>query len=91
MAVSLTEQKLSPTGMRLDAKVKVESFWGGGYAFSLRVLAYKPIPENQVESLVRETVDQKEQWSKKKNNYVLSLPAWEATAFIPITSLNEDQ
>ncbi len=91
MAVSLTEQKLSPTGMRLDARVEVESFWGRGYKFSLRVLAYKPIPEGQVERLVREITDQKEQWSKKKQNYILRLPDWEATAFIPITSLNEDQ
>ncbi|MCB1305134.1 MAG: hypothetical protein KDK37_12680 [Leptospiraceae bacterium] len=91
MAVSLSDQKLSPTGMRLDVKVEVASFWGGGYTFSLRVLAYKPVGEDQVRRLVKEVVEQKDQWAKKKKNYVLRLPEWEATAFIPITSLKEEE
>lgn len=90
MAISLSEKKLSPTGMRLDAQVKVTSFWGGGYDFKLRVLAYKPMDADRIEELAEAVAGKKGEWSKKKQNYILRLPEWEATAFIPINSLNED-
>lgn len=90
MAISLREKKLSGTGKRLDVSVKVTSFWGDPYEFKLRVLAYDPLKETDLEDLVERVVEQKKSWVSSKENFVLRLPEWNATAFIPKTSLTEN-
>ncbi|PHN00756.1 hypothetical protein [Flavilitoribacter nigricans] len=89
MAISLREKKLSGTGKRLDTGVKVTSFWGDPYEFQLRVLAYSPLKEEDLEELVERVVEQRKAWSSSKNNFVLRLPDYDATAFIPKTSITE--
>ena len=90
MAISLREKKLSSTGKRLDISVKVTSFWGEDYEFQLRVLAYDPLKEEDLGELVDRVVEQKKSWASSKQNYVLRLPEWNATAFIPKNSLTEN-
>lgn len=90
MAISLSKKKLSSTGKRLDADVKVTSFWGEPYEFKIRVLAYDPLKEEDLEELVERVVEQKKAWTASKNNFVLRLPEWNATAFIPKTSITTE-
>lgn len=87
MAISLREKKLSGTGKRLDASVKVSSFWAEDYEFKIRVLAYDPLKEEDLEALIERVVEQKKTWTDSKQNFVLRLPEWNATAFIPKTSI----
>lgn len=89
MTISLREKKISGTGKRLDVSVKVTSFWSEAYEFKLRVLAYSPLKEADLEELVERVVEQRKAWSSSKNNFVLRLPEWDATAFIPKTSISE--
>ncbi|MCB0631270.1 MAG: hypothetical protein R2824_15795 [Saprospiraceae bacterium] len=90
MTISLREKKLSGTGKRLDAEVKVTSFWAEDYEFKIRILAYDPLKEADLEELIERVVEQRKAWTTSKNNFVLRLPEWNATAFIPKTSITTE-
>ena len=82
MAAKINDIKISPTRKRIDANVRVTSFWSEPYEIKIRILSRVELPEGQEEELIEQIVERKSEWKKCKVNCSLSLNGIDANAYI---------
>ena len=88
MSLSIIDKTVSPTGKRLDCKVKVTSLFAEAYEIKLRILSREEIKEADWRELINQVVDRKKEWKPTKKNLSLSLNGVNANAYI--TKINND-
>lgn len=91
MAIKIKEKKVSKTGKRIDAHVKVTSFWNEPYEVKIRILSRVKIAEEEEEELIEQVVNRKKQWQKGKENLLLSLDGINANAIIFTQEKKKDE
>jgi hypothetical protein len=82
MAINIIEKKVSENRKRIDAKLKVTSFFKDPWQLSLRILGYQAIPEEEEEEIFEQVVKRRKEWKQNKRNQSLNLSSYNATAFI---------
>lgn len=80
MALKIESIKESPTGKRVDAVVRKTSFWGSDERFEIRIISGKKMEDP--EDLLKEIVEQREDWQQGKKNRYLKLYGINGTAYI---------
>ena len=83
MGVSILSKNVSPSNKRIDAEVKVSSFWGVElYRMKVRLLSREEIPKSDISELLEQVADRKDQWKQGKNSQTLALKGINANAYI---------
>ncbi len=90
MSFKVSNKLVSPTGKRIDCRVKVSGFLTDSYEIQLRLLSREVVKENRVEDLIEQVIDRKKDWKQGKKNLSLSLNGINANAYIIKINANED-
>lgn len=78
-------EKKSPTGKRVDLKVKANRLFKDSFEFLCHIVAGDEIIENSIQDMVEKMVQaiDNESYTRGKNGtYIFRLTAWNATGFI---------
>ena len=89
MAISVIEKKVSENRKRIDAHLKVTSFFNDPWELKIRILGYEPIKEEDEEEIFETVIQKRKAWKQNKKNQSLSLASYNATAFILKTEAHE--
>lgn len=90
MGLRITNKIVSPTGKRIDCKVKVTGMFADPYEIQLRIMSREVIEADRVEDLIEQVIERKKQWKQGKKNLTLSLNGVNANAYIIKTKKDED-
>jgi hypothetical protein len=90
MDFKISNKVISPTGKRIDCRVKVSGFFADPYEIQLRLLSREVVNENRVEDLIDQVIERKKDWKQGKKNLSLSLNGINANAYIIKINNNED-
>lgn len=90
MGFKISEKVISPTGKRIDCRVKVSGFFADPYEIQLRVLSREVMEADKMEDLIEQVIDRKKDWKQGKKNLSLSLNGINANAYIIKINTHED-
>ncbi len=82
MAFGILSRKDSETRKRFDLEIEVQPLFKANWTFKMRVVAYEPLSEDDLEDIIDFTIGKKNEWKECKKNCVLNVKAKSATVFI---------
>lgn len=91
MAFEIITRKDSETRKRFDLEIEVQPLFKKNWRFQMRVVAYEAISEDDLETIIEQTITRKKEWRECKKNCVLNLKAQNATVFIKNNPSEDEQ
>lgn len=82
MAINVIEKKVSENRKRIDALIRVSSFWSDPWEMKVRILGYQPLKEEEEEEIFEQIAKRRKEWKQNKKNQSLNLSTYNANAFI---------
>ena len=83
MNVNILVKKVSTNRKRVDAEVKVSSFWSGElFRMKVRLLSREAIPKGDLNELMEQVAERRQEWKPGKKFQTLSLKGINANAYI---------